>query len=180
MPRSRLKLKSGAGFTLLEVLVAIFIITAGIGGVLVLANQSVVTASINSQKLTAAYFAQEGLELARNYRDTNWLEGEGWLIGLASGQWRTDMTRRGMISDVSYYLCRTSGFGVESFFHYGSRADCAITEWQRTIFRRTIILSQDPDANPATNDLRVQSQVTWAERGRSHAVTAEEILYDWR
>ena len=177
MPRSRLKLKSGAGFTLLEVLVAIFIITAGIGGVLVLANQSVVTASINSQKLTAAYFAQEGLELARNYRDTNWLEGEGWLTGLANGQWITDLRRAGMTSGVSSYLCRTAG---PSFFHYGGGANCAIAGWQRTIFRRTITLEQNPDGDPATNDLRVQSQVTWAERGRSHAVTAEEILYDWR
>ena len=78
------------GFTLLEVITAIFILTVGVGGALSLMNQTLSTASIIEQRLIASYLAQEGIEIVRNIRDTNWLQSRDpnksspWYDGLCT------------------------------------------------------------------------------------------------
>ena len=76
------------GFTLLEVIVAIFLLTVGVGGSLVLINQTLSATQILPQKLIASYLAQEGIEIAKNVRDSNLLKihqglgGVNWDSGL--------------------------------------------------------------------------------------------------
>ena len=65
------------GFTLLEVIVAIFVITIGVIGVISVVQRTAAFTSISSSRLQAAYLAQEGIEIARNIRDGNWLEAGG-------------------------------------------------------------------------------------------------------
>lgn len=65
--------KSGKGFTLLEVIIAIFILTVGVGGAYGLIQSTIISASQNKMRLTAYYLAQEGVEIVRNIRDSNWL-----------------------------------------------------------------------------------------------------------
>lgn len=84
------------GFTLLEVLAAIFILTMGIGGAFVLVSQTAVSSQLASAKLTASYLAQEGIENIRNIRDSNFLkihkgETAGWLDGLADSEVSIDL-----------------------------------------------------------------------------------------
>lgn len=69
-------------FTLIEVLIAIFLITAGMTGAFNLIQRTAVFSSISSSRLEAAYLAQEGIELVRNIRDSNWLAGSPWDQGL--------------------------------------------------------------------------------------------------
>jgi len=66
--------KNGAGFTLIEVVVAVSVLLIGVLGTFTVVQNITFSSRINSSKLTAAYLAQEGLELVRNQRDTNWLE----------------------------------------------------------------------------------------------------------
>lgn len=61
-------------FTLLEVLVAIFIFTVGIVGVWLLIQQPLVYSKNFSRQLIAVYLAQEGIEIVRNIRDSNLLK----------------------------------------------------------------------------------------------------------
>src|SRR3989338_10456135 len=74
------------GFTLIEVIVAVFVLTIGVVGVFALVNQTMAASSILTSRLIAAYLAQEGIEIARNIRDGNFLEaGEPdweWADGL--------------------------------------------------------------------------------------------------
>lgn len=78
------------GFTLIEVLTALFVLTMGLVSVTALLTHTVSsTAGVNSN-LTASFLAQEGLEIARNTRDTNFLKiRKGlpvlWDAGLAAG-----------------------------------------------------------------------------------------------
>jgi len=60
-------------FTILEVILAIFILTVGVFASFSLIQQSLVATSLNESKLAAYYLAQEGLEIIRNIRDNNWL-----------------------------------------------------------------------------------------------------------
>lgn len=61
-------------FTLLEVLVAIFIFTVGIVGVWLLIQQPLVYSQNLSRQLIAVYLAQEGIEIVKNIRDSNLLK----------------------------------------------------------------------------------------------------------
>ncbi len=60
-------------FTLIEVIIAIFILTMGTVGAFSLIQRTIAFTSISSSRLTAAYLAQEGMEIARNIRDSNYL-----------------------------------------------------------------------------------------------------------
>ena len=69
------------GFTLVETLVAISIFTLSILGLISILASSVSDINYAKQKIVAGYLAQEGIEHARNIRDTHVLydaSGTGW------------------------------------------------------------------------------------------------------
>src|SRR3989338_3109725 len=71
------------GFTLIETLVAITILSAAVAGPMVLSIKNIGTASVSQDQLVAFYLGQEVFEYARNVRDTNILkESADWLGGL--------------------------------------------------------------------------------------------------
>lgn len=75
------------GFSLIEVLVAAFIITLGAGGAFALLQRTTSFTSNAAFQLEASYLAQEGMEIVRNIRDTNLLKvhkgvGGNWTNGL--------------------------------------------------------------------------------------------------
>ena len=65
-------------FTLIESIVAIFLLTVGTVGGFSLLQKTIAFTSITSSQLVAAYLAQEGIEIIRNIRDTNYLEVMPW------------------------------------------------------------------------------------------------------
>ena len=71
-------MKNNKGLTLIELVIAIFVISIGVVGTFGVLQKIVVSTSLSSSKLVAAYLAQEGIEIVRNIRDTNWVEGEAW------------------------------------------------------------------------------------------------------
>ena len=75
-------------FTLIEIVVAIFIVTMGTVGAFSLIQRTIAFTVISSSRLVAANLAQEGIEIVRNTRDTNWLSGNPWDEGLSSGDWQ--------------------------------------------------------------------------------------------
>lgn len=72
------------GFTLIEVIVAIFVLTIGVLGVFQVVQNITFFSQINSSKLVATYLAQEGIELVRNQRDSNWVAGRPWAENLST------------------------------------------------------------------------------------------------
>ena len=85
--------KNGVGFTLIEVIMAIFLITIGAGGAFTIIQRTLAFTSVVSSQLTASYLAQEGIENIRNMRDGNWLTqrsnpGRTWDYGIASTDWQ--------------------------------------------------------------------------------------------
>ncbi len=73
-----LKEQKKHGFTIVELLITIFVLTIGILAVFVLVEQPLHFAVDSMNRLSADYFAQSGLEQVRNQRDVYWLEGERW------------------------------------------------------------------------------------------------------
>ena len=66
---------SQAGQTLIETVVALFILTTGLAAGLTLAIYSFSSSSVASNKIIAAALAREGLDAVRRLRDSNWLGG---------------------------------------------------------------------------------------------------------
>ena len=123
-------------FTLIEVTVAIFLLTVGTVGAFSLIQRTIVLSTIGAAQLQATYLAQEGIEIVRNIRDSNWLAGVDWGNNLSSG------VETGLLG----------------------RFD-----------RQIVITELVPD-----NKIEVSVMVSWEERGRSHQVTAQTELYNWR
>lgn len=63
------------GFTLLETIVAIGILTTGILSVVALMSYNLNQANALKNRVIATSLAEEGIEVMRNIRDTNWLQG---------------------------------------------------------------------------------------------------------
>lgn len=65
------------GFTLVETLVAISIFTMSLLGIMSVLASNITNVSYARQKMTAIYLAQEGIEYARNVRDTDAITNGG-------------------------------------------------------------------------------------------------------
>ena len=158
------------GFTIIEVTTAVFIITVGVVGVFSLIQQVFVFTSVSGSRLVSSYLSQEGIEIVRNIRDSNWLEQRSnpfllWDDGLPSGNWEADYNSQSLsqvYSATSYLNLDSSGFYSYSL---GSP----------TRFKRKISVLK-----PQADILEISVEVIWDERGRSHSVTAQYNLYNWR
>ena len=150
------------GFTLIETLVAIFLLTVGTVGSFSLMQQATSFASIASSQFVASYLAQEGIEIIRNIRDANYLNGRNW------DDYITEGTGRLSYSSIEFpdTICDTY------LQHNGSFYICSDTgKFQREI---TVIKSVEPEK------MVVSVVVSWSERGAEHSVSAETELYKWR
>ncbi len=65
------------GFTLVETMVAITILTLAVSGAFLAANTALIAANISRDQLIASYLAQEGVEYARMKRDNTYLSSGG-------------------------------------------------------------------------------------------------------
>lgn len=172
------------GFTLLEVIVAIFIITVGIIGVLSLVTYTISSAKVSSQKLVAAYLAQEGIEIVRNIRDGNWLFKTTWDTALGKGDWEGDY--QDILSLTN--KCSSTPFNCEyddlqflkidgGFYKYSASGTKTPFKRRITIFDKTD-LSSPPDR--IIDMLKVSVTVFWEEKGKTYEVEAQENLYNWK
>ena len=166
------------GFTLMEVLVAIFLITVGLSATLTLITKTIAFSQIESSKLTAAYLAQEGLEIVKNIRDANYLEKHmggdvywNWSNHLSSGSYSNFDYRSQTIPDPDCPGSNSLRFDSTTGFYI-----CCPSTDSDARFQRTITITITPDGN---YKLKVLVDVLWTERGNPHHVTAEEELYDW-
>lgn len=162
-----MKTMNQKGFTLLELTVAIFVIMVGIIGALSALQRATSTTFVSSSKLTAAYLAQEGIEIVRNLRDTNWIAGLSWDYGIICSppspcDCEADYNDKFLNSyDENHYLRIDNGF-----YNYDSG--------EETKFKRKITISKEPDI------LKISVQVSWKERGKDFQLTAQENIYDWK
>jgi len=69
---------SNRGFTLLELLISTFVLMVGVAAVAGLVSRFFIYDLYLTPKMQAAYLSQEGIEIVKNIRDTNWIEGQSW------------------------------------------------------------------------------------------------------
>ena len=182
------------GFSILEVMSAIFILSVGMGGALSLMNQTLSAASVVKQRVTASYLAQEGIEIVRNIRDTNWLQSRGdpskspWDDGLDDGscssptpcQLEVDYKTTTFFDTTYFEKCIDSGSNCKSYTtgtflnidtdgFYGYEVSDAQTK-----FKRKITIDK-----PQADKIEVTVEVIWEERGRAHSFIVLERITNW-
>ena len=187
------------GFTLLEVIIAVSLITTGITGVFILINKTIGLMSDSPSRLIAAYLAQEGIEIVRNIRDTNWIEGNDWdgdiICDSPPCERQVDYTTNALFDDpattdpdenecspaaagyncntysASYLQLESSGSG---FYNY--------TSGDSTKFKRKIEIDGedlDGDSDNGYEKLKVTVVVSWVEKRKSYSFSVQENLYNW-
>lgn len=184
-PLSKVQLQGSAGFTLLEVIVAIFILSVGIIGSYILIAQTISSTSYASNKLVASYLAQEGIEIVRNIRDTNWLEriedfthlwDEGltscgglydWTNGNGCRVSYTDTADKEVDLNIAYVGQKLYINTVSGFYSYSAPTP--------TKFKRKVVINPN-----GSGILKVYVYVEWEEKGKPYSTAAQEDLYNWQ
>lgn len=150
------------GFTLIEVILAIFILSLGVTAAWVSLQKITPFTSITVSQQTASYLLQEGFEIVRNIRDKSWLEGEAWGEGLQTGDREADYQSKNL---KLTYEGRYLNIDNDGFYSYSSGIP--------TKFKRRINISISSDI------INVLVEVQWEERGRVHSLSGQENLYNW-
>ena len=153
------------GFTIIELMITIFVILVGVAGVLVVIQHSIRAIAVSSDRFIAAYLAKEGMEIVRNIRDRNFLRGDLWDTGLSHGNFMADFDD----PELNSYVVNTPlRINEDGFFNYGTGTP--------TRFKRKISLTH------LTGPERISSvvKVYWIDRGIIHNVEVKEVLYNWR
>jgi hypothetical protein len=153
-------------------MVALVIVSVGMIGAYGLVNQSLALSNSSTNRFTAVHLAAEGAEIARNLRDTNYLnfyQGLGnWsdgLTGYESGG-AADYLSAGLTADPAAPL--KIGGGV--YGYSGGEGT------ENTMFKRRIKVI--PNASPA-DYFDVVSEVSWSDSAGQHTETVRERLYNW-
>jgi type II secretory pathway pseudopilin PulG len=82
--KTKVSLRDESGFTIMETLVAIFILLLSITGPMAFSQSALRAAFQSRDQITAFYLAQDAIEFVKNRRDHNILAGNDWLAGLGN------------------------------------------------------------------------------------------------
>jgi len=179
------------GFTIIELIITIFILSIAIVGIYSAFSMMVILTANASDRLTAAYLAQEGIEIVRNIRDTNWINSSYtetvWIQGLEActsdiGGCQADY--RTMGTDSSPLSPYGDGNSTSNYLKIDdANGFYSYDLGKKTKFRRQILISFVSDIDYIA---KVTVNVFWDEKpnvlnptGEAGSITAEEYFYNW-
>ena len=160
------KQKANGGFTLLEVIVALGIFSVGTAVAVNVIIYSIGLAPKIKNRTIAVHLAQEGIELVKNVRDINWVNGNSFNIGLTPG-W--GCVGYNILNSVDYN-CSLSG-GSDAIYYDGSYYSHDGTAASTNFTRRVTLFTV------SASEIKVVSSVTC---GANCAVSLEDHLFDWK
>lgn len=158
-------------FSLVEIMIVLFIISLGLVGILSLIVQNIQSSDYNKNNLTAYLLSQEGLEIVRRHRDTNWEKSYDFNYGLVEEGVKSNFCYD--YNDVaprpSLVAC-SLGLNDEDFYDHDPTSP-------KTGFSRLISVELINDSSA----MRVISEVFWLNRvGGKSSYATETLLYDWK
>jgi prepilin-type N-terminal cleavage/methylation domain-containing protein len=160
------------GFTLLEMLISLVVITVGVLGIYSAISKYSQNTQLEKENLIASYLCQEAIEIVKNRRDINWLQGASWdagLTGCASG------CEADYLADPSVDLPAWVDPGKDLYIEGATRSFRYLTSPvegvdTKTNFKRRINIAAGVD------ELYVVVNVYW----EGNVMSVEEKIYNWR
>lgn len=156
------------GFSLLGVIVSMFIIMVGLTSVLSLANMSLKGTSTSKMRLIATGLAQEGVEIIRYMRETQ-SDWDTWYseVEVISGDYRiqydnSDLSDLVAFSDIFLKLDSATGL-----YQYDSGDD--------TIFKRKVSLT-----SVSAVQVNVVVEIIWQLKDNDYSLAVESRLWNWK
>lgn len=167
-----LRMKNKTAFTLIEIIIILFVSSVGIMASLSLAIRSSYFQNVRKDVITVTFLANEGLDLMKNIRDTNIIMGrayDDWTgagsVGISQNLYKVDyysLTATSTASiDTSVLQQNASGF----YLHDSGEDD--------SIFKRMITTTAETTASTS-----VEVHIQWENRGNTYDYKLETILYD--
>ncbi len=164
--------KSNRGFSLLDVIFATGIIVIGLFAVISLLQYMVFVGRLNTDKFVATNLAQEGIEVVRAIRDSNWAAGRSWNDGFPPSQAECQVQYDS--ASLASYTGEYLKISPAGYYNY--------TSGSNSKFKRRIIITPNIDTStPALgNNVGVVSEVTWLAFYGQASVVVEDRLYNWK
>jgi len=158
------QIKYQKGFTIIETLVSLVILTLALVPILNLSNSATNISAAIQDNLIASGLAQEGIEVIHAIRDTNWFNNREFDSGLNDGTYQVEWDSASLLS---------VGGNPALNLNNGRYTYAGGTP---TKFTRTIVLTK-----VNAGELKAVSQVTWQSRSNdSKSIIAEDHLFNWR
>lgn len=152
------------GFTLVETLVALVILTVALIPILNLSSGAARVSASIQDNLVASGLAQEGVEVVRAIRDTNWFNNRAFDSGLSDGAYRIEWN-----STILLALGGNPALNLNN-------GQYTYSGGTPTKFSRTVTITKIN-----AGELKVVSQVAWIARSNdSKSITAEDHLFNWK
>lgn len=194
-----------SGFTLIETLVAIAILSVAVTAPLFTADRALVAAEIARDQLTASYLAQEGVEYVRAMRDDAYLHA--YKVGgptVSTDAWNDFLTGSSAWSITNCYgtgvtctldpanpMGTGSGLSLQPcvvgstcgplYLANGIYTEkSGISGSTKTPFTRVIQVLAPNGTSGSFPDKQVTSTVTWSFHGTSHTVSVSDQLTPWQ
>lgn len=160
---SKNKIKNYKGFSFIEGIISVFLISVGMIAVLALMSANLRETFDSRDQTIATLLSQEGIELVRNLRDNNWANGEpafdsaefpgggtGYRIDYRSGSVRSTNPIRVLNVNANGYYWHSAG---------------SATKFQRKIEIDYFNANNGPTSRSGAFSAKIKSVVSWGEAG---------------
>lgn len=180
--------KNNNGFTVLETIVAITVISVALAGAITAVRTGLISSSISKEQVKAFYLAQEAIEIIRNKRDSNILAAYNgaavtWLSGIAEVGDPCEPGNTCTVDATSYSLSKTgcSGWntcpylrqnlnsGSTTYLLYGYNGTWSLSSYRREVQIESI----------SPTEINVTVQVSWMHGATSRSFKTKTILMNW-
>lgn len=167
-----------AGFTIVELIVAVTALTIAFSGIFSLLQSSFAASRAVTENYIATYLAAEGIEVVKNILDSNVLQGNSWSRGFLPGEYR-----------VSYESICADPFGncliphddpVDPSDPYPLGFDrvsglYSYSGAEPTPYFRKMVIEYGANQN----ELIVHATVSWKSRGRDVSLGLEDHFFNY-
>lgn len=166
--------KNKKAFSLIEIVIILFVISMGLIGILSLIVQNIQSQDYNKNNLIATQLSQEGIELVRRVRDNNFKQSLAFNYGLAETQpeifsYCFDYNDTAPVTTTEACSLRLDS---NNFYVHG-------TTGVPSGFSRLIKVQLVDEGSVVGAALKVISEVYWNSRGGISSYTTETWLYNW-
>lgn len=158
--------KINAGFTIIEVLIAFVILATSTVAVQYFLTTTIFSTTSIKNNYIASLLVQEGFEVVRNIRDSEWFQSGTFGDNLPDGAgiYSVQWDSQALENSPDAFLKRDD---ITGLFNYNTGTD--------TIFKRTV----DIETEVTGVEKRIIVTVSWTEKNTLKSFSAEEHLFDW-
>lgn len=197
--------KDRRGQSFIEAMVALTIIVSSVTSSLALVQSSLTSTRISGSQVIAANLAREGIEVVRSLRDSNWLAGQSFQVGLvlggvksarpfldtANGTWSMDISSVDIDDDEARLYLLSNGTYVHADIQ---PTGSSVSQYRRVLtlnhicrkssgagIERIVTGTGTCDGTEDLVGLSVDALVSFiGQSGNRRNVMVQERFYDWR